>query len=148
MPNHVEHDMWVRGSTDELVRFRSFADGGKEGGLLDAEKLIPYPPEFSPMTQEAYNRGGYEWCLSNWGTKWGMYKAKLVSISDNCLQYSFNTAWSPAEPVYKAMAARFPNLEFEIRYFECGMCFQGVYKFSDGELQESGQEEYHGDRGG
>jgi hypothetical protein len=52
-----------------------------------------------------------------------------VSLDENKgligqLTYDFNTAWSPPEPVIRAMQREFPTLKITLRYEE-GMAFMG-----------------------
>ena len=42
----------------------------------------------------------YSWQINNWGTKWNTYSDELSYMDDDTvLYYSFDTAWSPPEPV-------------------------------------------------
>jgi hypothetical protein len=42
----------------------------------------------------------YSWQINNWGTKWNTYCDELSYIDDDTvLYYTFDTAWSPPEPV-------------------------------------------------
>ena len=49
--------------------------------------------------------------------------------------FHFDTAWSPPTPIIKNAAERFPALTFELRYFECGCCFNGLFRLSRGEVE-------------
>ena len=90
--------------------------------------------------KDGYNNGGYEWCCRNWGTKWGICHAELrVKETENRkkfddneenkgkpqLVYTFDTAWSPGEPIVYKMSKMFPTLHFkwfceeESRAFVC-----------------------------
>lgn len=92
-----------------------------------------------PMTAEDYLNGWYDWSNNHWGTKWD------IDMSDNSVEltltesdggyanYSFETAWSPPEPVVAEMARQYPQLEFEHTYDEGGMQFAGVVNYVDGE---------------
>ena len=101
-----------------------------------------------PSIKDGYNSGGYGWCIENWGTKWGFYDVELIEDSKDELLYTFNTAWSPALPVIEKMGEMFPSLKFELRYFEGGSCFNGLYRVENGEVTENRQGEYFGNRGG
>ena len=47
------------------------------------------------------------------------------------LEFTFDTAWSPPEPVFDAMALQFPELEFQI------YCFDQLWNFAcEGTYQE------------
>jgi hypothetical protein len=103
-------------------------------------------PEGCFWLRDGYNAGGYDWCINNWGTKWGALNA-VVQTGDGSAMLHFETAWNPPLPVIKKAAALFPQLYFEIAYFECGMEFCGIATYDEVELSN---ERYHysGRRGG
>ena len=78
----------------------------------------------------------YEWCNHNWGTKWNAYHQHIGYLDEEELYLEFDTAWSPPEPVYEAIADRFPDLHLEIRYIDEGGGFAGTYEIKDGVLQD------------
>ena len=152
--------------------------------LLSAGRFIPYPAEFKTgqqcpqcgwtsaeepqergfgvrcptcavFTQDGYNRGGYEWCVKNWGTKWGLYEVRLENQDTfedpeehGSLEYSFQSAWSPPGLVIKEMGRQFPLLAFDLSYYECGAAYQGKLLVEGGEVKSQWSGEYHGNRGG
>jgi hypothetical protein len=143
--------------------------------LLSAHTFIPYPKTFvdgerckacggmerdpektwackacGGQVTDGYNRGGYEWCIEHWGTKWGLYDVKLVEedYEYESLKYTFRSAWSPPIPVIEAMAKKYPTLEFLIEYFECGMGYQGGRRYANGECVNGWDGDYWGSRGG
>lgn len=67
----------------------------------------------------------YSWSLANWGTKWNAYHFRLIAEDDDQLDFSFDTAWSPPEPIFAAMADRpeCADLEISIRSFDEGWLF-------------------------
>jgi hypothetical protein len=109
-----------------------------------------------PDVKDGYNQGGYNWCVNNWGTKWGFCDIELVEEiyqkgkDDKCseLFYTFNTAWSPALPLIKKMGKMFPSITFDLRYFEQGAGFNGMYIVNKGKVTQDHSGEYFGDRGG
>jgi len=102
--------------------------------------------------KDGFNSGGYEWCNENWGTKWGICNAELINDNDydetKELGYSFETAWSPPFPVVLEMSKLFPNLEFDLRYFEGGNGFNGLFVCKKGKVETDKQGDYFGSRGG
>jgi hypothetical protein len=59
----------------------------------------------------------YDWCLSNWGTKWNACHSDWdIEESSTMHMYRFDTAWSPPEPVIHALAIAYPNLTFRLEY--------------------------------
>ena len=60
----------------------------------------------------------------------------------------FDTAWSPPVPVIEKLATMFPDHEFDLKYYECGIGFCGHEHWEDGIEQYHQQAEYSGLRGG
>lgn len=100
------------------------------------------------LTKDGFNQGGHEWCVENWGTKWGFAKVELEEERDDELKYTFDTAWSPPLPLVKKMGEMFPKLKLDLRYFEAGAGYNGLYSIENSQVvfDESGT--YFGDRGG
>jgi hypothetical protein len=59
------------------------------------------------------SNGWYGWNLENWGTKWNAREVNLEQ-DDNEAIYTFSTAWSIPEPVFRAMAEQHPTLSFTL----------------------------------
>lgn len=160
MPNHCSQDLYVTGLSEDLKDFQEFAKesvkytdfNGQEYSndlLLSANKFIPTPEKNDHVW---FNHGGYEWCLENWGTKWGIYDCALVyektEQKKGKLKYTFRSAWSPANKIIKAMSNRYPYLEFRLKYYEMGCQFQGEYTVQAGIVLVDITKEYKGRRGG
>jgi hypothetical protein len=169
MPNWCDNDLRITGKKELLEAFSEAA--ASRDTHLDFNNFVPYPERYREQDKAAnearekadkgeidreaawavkdgFNSGGYEWCCSNWGTKWN---AKDVSVSDfveRSMLYTFSTAWSPPIPVVKAMSEKFPKLVFTLRYYECGVGFKGVYKVKNGEVLDQMEGAYRGSRGG
>lgn len=71
---------------------------------------------------DGFNNGGYQWCIQNWGTKWGA--CEPVWVKEHNTLY-FNTAWGPAFPIISAIHKRFPRLSLNYEYYERGCAFMG-----------------------
>ena len=95
-------------------------------------------PRKSWEMRDGYNRGGYEWCVSNWGSKWNFCRVSLtedITEEDtSSLEYSFESAWSPLVPVVAKMAEMFPTLCFEYKYAEPGIGFIGLLYCENGKV--------------
>lgn len=154
MPNHCENELKIEGSLKDLKEFMEFAKSTAK--VIDENQFIPYPKKYAdldkknPDNYDGFNSGGYDWCIKNWGTKWGMYdcELELENLEYEEITYSFNSAWSPPKPVILAMGKKFPTLRFELIYFEQGQQFNGIYKIEKGEVVEEEQAKYWGHRGG
>jgi len=147
-----------------------------EGSPFDFNRFVAYPEEFRRIDEiveawlkehagrpdydwrlrpkDGFNSGGYEWCYANWGTKWPASRVELegpVTGYDGKtveVVFHFDTAWSPPKPVIEKAAQLYPALRFELRYFECGCCFNGLFRCSAGEVESDESGPYFGDRGG
>ena len=166
MPNWCENDLYVRVPYDcpedekeeairQLAEFKKKAKTNKK--CLDEEKFIPYPKKFRKMDKEAkegkrdkdgFNSGGYEWCSRHWGTKWGICDPTINDEYEDGVEYFFTTAWSPPEPIVIKMSKMFPLLNFELRFFEQGVGFNGILECQGGEVLQQDTGNYYGDRGG
>ena len=71
--------------------------------------------------RDGYNSGGYEWCNQMWGTKWGIYDVEFTPHARGGAMLTFESAWSPpGEDVFRALSKKFPDLTFELNYYERG----------------------------
>lgn len=168
MPNHVDNDLIITGPKKDRDALRERASGDHDA--LDANKFIPYPEKFRVLDEarreaemkaergeitreeawavkDGYNSGGYEWCIENWGTKWGFYDVEEKHTSDK-LFYNFFSAWSPPTPVIRKMSEEFPKLTFSLRYYEGGSGFKGAYVAKGGVVRKDDTSGYSGRRGG
>lgn len=81
----------------------------------------------------------YEWACDdeNWGTKWGDYShsgdlPNILELESSIegkvgVEFTYDTAWSPfSDRFWERASGRFPEVRFETRYQELGMCFAGV----------------------
>lgn len=164
MPNHCDNDLFIYGSEDSIKEFIEFSK--KDDELLSADKYIPYPQKYKDMDLiaeiarkngdyhiiDGFNSGGYEWCVQNWGTKWGIYEAIIkeekFSGKRSKVIYNFNSAWSPPLPVIKAMSVKFPELKFKLKYYEGGGGFKGTFEVQAGQVTAETNDTYRGRRGG
>jgi hypothetical protein len=164
MPNHVDQDLYLTGDVESLKSFLEFAKEDDE--ILSANKFIPYPDEYliqdkiaaekrlkgDYMARDGFNSGGYQWCLQNWGTKWGIYHARIEAQKligkKGRVKFTCQSAWSPPLPVIKAMSDKFPSLKFKLKYYEGGMGFKGIYIVEGGTVLEDSDAKYNGHRGG
>jgi hypothetical protein len=168
MPNHCDCDLSISG--DPAI-IDSLLERYKGEVPLDANKIIPYPKHFAEADRlwseaheqnkngklpwdevvkikDGYNNGGYEWCVMNWGTKWGMYDFTDLIRKPRSVFLSFQSAWSPPYPLIKKMSEHFPDLTFTMKYFESGMQFKGTYKVKAGIVIVDESTSYQGTRGG
>lgn len=78
----------------------------------------------------------YDWCVENWGTKWG-----VAGFSYNETTMIFDTAWVTPEPIFEKMSKELPNDLIEVKYAdECYANYNnGILTFKNG-LEDSKEE--------
>ena len=101
MPNYCFNSLTIEGPAATLSKIRNLVNGEKN--VFDFDRIIPMPAEIEDW---------YDWHCENWGTKWNSVDARLDDFSD-CLEYCFDTAWGPCEPVIKTLAEMFPDTKRE-----------------------------------
>lgn len=106
-------------------------------------------------TNDGFNAGGYDWCVHNWGTKWGAYEVEVYQHPKRGTCITFKSAWSPPTPVIRKLFKLFPTLHFEHEYFECGAGYCGAMsyypdaiQYGDDPVREWSTDNYAGNRGG
>ncbi|HHS1494901.1 TPA: hypothetical protein ACTC3N_001501 [Neisseria meningitidis] len=73
--------------------------------------------------------------MANWGCKWDLDPdCTFVTVEESDIWISCDTAWGPPDRLYKEIAKRFPDVEFEAKYLEEGMWFAGSYEGHEGVL--------------
>ena len=170
MPNYCDNELTVTGPPKKLREFRLKVstmpeDLGtqtveqqvvdrllkredKEGRIIDADRIKPYPEGLN------YDKQGYNWCRENWGTKWNFVEPTLARRIEGdpdkpvSLHYKFLTAWSPPTPLVQKMGEMFPELRFVLNYWEGGVGFQGSFIVENGAVTKDESEDYSGRRGG
>lgn len=134
----------------------------KDAGVTNREQLQGYLLRRTPDCKvecdayaenlKSYGHGDwYGWSIANWGTKWNACDGSVLRDNKKrrrSVALSFSTAWSPPVPVITALIEKFPKLQFKLKYWECGACYQGVLAGEEGVVTEDESGDYHGRRGG
>ena len=93
-----------------------------------------HPEVYDSLRREMKEKYGYEswyeWCVTNWGTKWDIstYEPE-VEADGNRLELSFDTAWSP--PIEAMETAEEQGFTVELLFYESGVGFCGIYEDGD-----------------
>lgn len=119
----------------EVARYLDFP-WVKEAGVTDYQGLKTLLTERDPaciakaeIAIRAYEECGhaswYSWSISNWGTKWNAYSFEVIDEDESRLEFRFDTAWSPPELVFAALADRpeCEDLRIDIQGFDEGWNF-------------------------
>lgn len=135
MPNWCSCDLQVWGTNEQVNKVIDLLQGNTEQGAVDFNKVMPIPEG------EDYDaRWGTKWNACSVGTEWTWHS---IDEEYSDAEISFETAWSPPIPVIDELLKLFPELKIELRYYECGMAYQGI-KNNSGDVGL----EYYGSRGG
>lgn len=171
MPNHVEGLIQIIGKEQDLKDLKEFVKEGDSAISANRVIPYPekfkemddahharygYWNSHTPEQQEqsvkdmkngtyikdGFNSGGYEWCVENWGTKWGFYNTTVSDIQKMhdgkfILEYHVQTAWAPAIPVIVALSEQFPNVTIKYWFEDEGWCYPaGCATIKDGYSSE------------
>lgn len=156
MPNWCYNDIELKGAPkmlDKLLR-QIKNTNADEDSAFDFDKVIPIPKGVD----------WYEWCISNWGTKWNASDVSFNGqdeLDDEWesgeVQMQFSTAWSPPIPVMQELSKQNPKVKITHKFTEEGNSFYGTYIYRKGEIEVVSQgdfnsetpceiyEEYYGD---
>jgi hypothetical protein len=169
MPNWCECNLYIEGPSAKIDQFLQLVKSEERD--FDFNRLVPYPEHFkkqddlaaewhrlhpTPQTEEiwkerpknGYSQGGYQWCIEHWGTKWNAKGVQITRCQPEHVEINFDTAWSPPLPVIEQACKLFPELRFDLRYFECGDGFNGMFTCENGEVATDESGDYFGNRGG
>lgn len=150
MPNWCDNVMTIRHkSKEKVLEVLNFIKNDEEKRVFDFCKVIA-PTEEDKATyivKDSYcaelngTFNWHEWCIANWDTKWNadVYASTTEPVYDKhdedwYAEIQFQTAWSPAVPVYRALCEKFPDVNISGHYNEPGNCFSGDWYGSDGEF--------------
>lgn len=169
MPNHCDSDLIIRGTRGDIEK--CLEEYFTPDGELDCNRVTPYPARFKQKDEAAenwdkeyhlvvsdkapgsrptdgYNSGGYEWCIENWGTKWGTYGGRGITYTKSSARLSFFSAWSSPLPALDKLATLCPTLVFILRSYESGNAWKRHAVWKNGARIVDVVQDYNGTRGG
>lgn len=94
----------------------------------DTKEERMFTPEEEKQLKELGASSWYDWSCNNWGTKWNAYDTRIRD--DESVQ--FDTAWSPPSPWLEALAAKYPEVVFEVSYIDEGWGFACTETYKNG----------------
>lgn len=71
----------------------------------------------------------YSWSIANWDTKWNAYEG-AVSMNNNELLITFDTAWSQPTSVIVELASLYPEVKIRHCYIDEGGGFAGTTHYA------------------
>ena len=67
----------------------------------------------------------YHWNITNWGTKWDACNVEIDYADESQIEISFDTAWSPPEPICERLREMFQDVNISWFFDEPGMQVAG-----------------------
>ena len=129
MPNWCSNILMIRGDVETLSQLKPVLEKGE--GLLEAIKPI--------------GEWEYGTAVEAWGTKWDVTTEGLEFIDngDGTAEITgyFDSAWSPPLEAFYQLAQDWDSCYIELKYFEPGMCFVGVWDSEGGDAYYEGVDE-------
>lgn len=129
MPNWCNVNITLN-HADPAMLARAVAAVENSTGLF--KEFVPVPEILKDETvspEECHRICGYtDWynfCTSEWGTKWDLCEAIVTKNDDDSINISGETAWGPPIQVFEQLN----NQGFSVTsyYYEPGMQFAGIY---------------------
>ena len=74
----------------------------------------------------------YQFCIANWGTKWEAYDFSTIDIEEDSAEFTFNTAWGPADGIFDKIREDYPDVGISWFYDEPGCEIAGYLPNSGG----------------
>jgi hypothetical protein len=133
MPNWCSNTLVVI-STREHVR--EIADSLRSDyGVVDFQKIIPIEN----------SENWFQENIDRWGTKWNAQSAQTgtthIDERNSMWVASFDTAWSPPEPVVDKLASLHPNAWIALHFDERGHGFAGINTYANADSYYYTQEQ-------
>jgi len=135
MPNWNSNTVTIDGPKAKIAALWAAATV-KDSGLLQA--ICPMPSELNDTVADGgSSENWYNWRVANWGTKWdvSMEGLQLIDNEDgtaSIVGYA-DSAWSPPIEAFETYASENEDVHLELKYFEPGMAFIGVWDSESGD---------------
>ena len=126
MPNWCTNTLIIRGNVETLSQLKPVLEAGE--GFLEA---------IAPIGE--YDRDN---AIEKWGTKWDI-QTEGLHFTDNGdgtaeIEGYFDSAWSPPIEAFHTLSQDWDSCYIELKYFEPGMCFVGVWDSEGGDAYYDG----------
>ena len=129
----------------ERLEFLLKQDESYFTNMFDFNKVIPMPENsdtflakggIGAAEKEKFGENNwYDWSIAHWGTKWNSCDAFISEEGDGFVEYGFNTAWAPPEPIVPALAEKF-GVNVILDYYDADdfPTMAGEISMQDGDL--------------
>tara|TARA_R100001163_G_scaffold64985_2_gene60634 strand:+ start:665 stop:1060 length:396 start_codon:yes stop_codon:yes gene_type:complete len=129
MPNWCYNRVEIYGADAEKIADKI----ASEETPFDFAKIVPEPdydkievePTFENEDSDFRMPTWWDWRVQNWGTKWNSSECEVTIMDDEQVEYTFNTAWGPPEPIIHKLRELYPDVSITAFYDEPGMELAG-----------------------
>jgi hypothetical protein len=129
MPNWCYNRVEIYGADAEKIADKI----ASEETPFDFAKIIPEPdydkievePTFEKEDSDFRMPTWWDWRVQNWGTKWNSSECEVTIMDDAQVEFTFNTAWGPPEPIIHKLRELYPDVSITAFYDEPGMELAG-----------------------
>ena len=129
MPNWCYNRVEIYGADAEKIADKI----ASEETPFDFAKIVPEPdydkievePTFEKEDSDFRMPTWWDWRVQNWGTKWNSSECEVTIMDDEQVEYTFNTAWGPPEPIIHKLRELYPDVSITAFYDEPGMELAG-----------------------
>lgn len=144
MPNWCENTISISGPAEKVSEIYKTLTTDEESGLCSILHPMPENTFTGNLGQKEREQcaeenipNWYDWCVSNWGTKWdtcdGNWEYEDAGDGNAILSGNFLTAWGPPIGVYEHAVQAHDDLYIEAMYYEPGCAFAGKWDTDIGE---------------
>jgi hypothetical protein len=135
MPNWCNNSILIEGPVDKIRALWERAQTGHQYVNADTGKT----EETSGLLEAMTPIGKWDYCtaVSTWGTKWD-FGTDYLNYTENEngraeIRGGADSAWSPPLEAFQAYANANEDVYLELKYFEPGMSFIGVWDSEGGD---------------
>lgn len=128
----------VSGGNEYL--YKEWVSQGKPETIYDGKVSLDTVPEnyeesyrtmfanYDKAHQETGHTSWYNWCLENWGSKWGFYDVEVKSFRKDKIVFRAQSAWSPPSKGLETISKLYDvQVEIETEEEACQFAFIGNY---------------------
>jgi len=107
---------------DEIVSGHCKIDGKeyRVWRVVDGKNVPVSDEEIAQLKRSYGSTNWYDWCRTNWGTKWNASEPQRTDLDEYTVEYIFDTAWGPPEQVCNKLREMFPKVNISWFYDEPG----------------------------
>jgi hypothetical protein len=138
MPNWCSNTATISGPRPVIDEIRNIlSDREQDSRLLKWMRPMP----------EDQEENWYDWCVTNWGTKWDITNAFVSDdTEEDSITFSFDTAWGSPVEAFRHWAQQDGRVNYRLSYIEEGMMFVGWDSY-DGEYFDDDVVDHEDDPG-